>query len=108
MTNTKDAPIRTKITSEKDANKKDDALAELEEKLQHARDSHREERFVWIVIVVILLDIVLMGNINGLLSIGLLIFEVPLLIVLARRNGVEEAAQLFDGVLEKITKVPGE
>jgi hypothetical protein len=78
-------------------------IAQLQEELAKERDARREERFVFIVLTVLLLDIVffsVMESFGGPLA--LLILELLILIPLARRMGMEEIAALLDRVLSRV------
>ena len=86
----------------------EDDLAELLKALQDELTAERkmrlEERFVGIVCLVIILDVVffsVMPSFGG--PIALLIFELLILIPLARRMGMKEIAKMLDGVLERLT-----
>ncbi|MBS0498361.1 MAG: hypothetical protein JSR51_12025 [Proteobacteria bacterium] len=82
---------------------KDDQIANLQKKLDYERDARLEERFIFIVILVILLDIVffsIMPSFGGPLA--LLILELLILIPLAKRMGMEEIASILDRVLNNV------
>lgn len=83
--------------------KRDEQIQELQEALTAERDARREDRFVCIVVVVLLLDIVffsVMPSFGGPLA--LLILELLILIPLARRMGMEEIAAILDRVIGRI------
>lgn len=82
---------------------RDDLVAELQGSLEDERDARVEERFVFIVILVLLLDVVffsVMPSFGG--PIALLILELLILIPLAKRMGMEEIAKLLDRVLSRL------
>ena len=82
---------------------KDDQIERLQSQLDGERDARLEERFIYIVVLVILLDVVffsIMQNFGG--PIALLILELLILIPIARRMGMEEIATMLDGVLNKV------
>lgn len=86
---------------------KDDQIERLQTQLNDERDARLEERFVCIVILVILLDIVffsIMQNFGG--PIALLILELLILIPIARRMGMEEIATMLDRVLDRVAGHP--
>ncbi len=82
---------------------KDSQIDALQKKLDYERDARREERFIYIVVLVILLDIVffsIMPSFGG--PIALLILELLILIPLAKRMGMEEIATILDNVLNRV------
>lgn len=86
---------------------KDDQIERLQTQLNDERDARLEERFVCIVVLVILLDIVffsIMQNFGG--PIALLILELLILIPIARRMGMEEIATMLDRVLDRVAGHP--
>ncbi len=87
---------------------RDAALASLEAQLQASHDAHKEERFVWIVVCTLLIDILwLRGSQNPILPIVVLILELIVLLVLARRMGIEDIARLMDRVIHSVGRGPG-
>ena len=86
---------------------KDDQIERLQKKLDYERDARREERFIFIVVLVILLDVVffsIMPSFGG--PIALLILELLILIPLAKRMGMEEIAAILDRVLNNVAGNP--
>jgi len=78
-------------------------IDELTKNLVKERDARREDLFIFIVVIVLLLDVVffsLMPNFAG--PIALVVLELLILIPLALRMGMEEVAQLFDRALGRI------
>ncbi|MCC0048527.1 MAG: hypothetical protein H6882_05115 [Rhodobiaceae bacterium] len=87
----------------------DKQIQELQEQLERERDGRNEDRFVGIVCLVILLDIVvftIMPTFGG--PIALLVLELLILIPLARRMGMEEVAQLLSRVLDRMAGKAGD
>lgn len=85
----------------------DRQIAELQETLAQERDARREERFVFIVILVLLLDVVffsVMPSFGG--PIALLVLELLILIPLAKRMGMEEIATILSRVVGRIAGRP--
>lgn len=81
----------------------DQYVQELQESLTAERDRRLEDRFIFIVVVTVLLDVVffsVLDNFGGPLA--LLILELLILIPLARRMGMQEFAQLLDRVLNRM------
>ncbi|MER9180517.1 hypothetical protein [Mesorhizobium sp. M0408] len=88
---------------------KDKQIEELQAKLAHERDARLEERFIFIVIAVMLLDVVfftLMPTFGG--PIALLILELLVLIPLAKRMGMEEIATILGRVLDRMVAKGGD
>ena len=83
-----------------DDNEKDDAKAHLEVELQGEKDARLEERFLWIMVCVILVDVLWFRNApNAVIPILVLILEAIILFVLARRMGIQEVSALFERVI---------
>ncbi|MBL8564079.1 MAG: hypothetical protein JNM89_00010 [Hyphomicrobiaceae bacterium] len=82
----------------------DKLIQELQSRLASEVDARREERFVGIVFIVLLLDIVffsVMPSFGG--PIALLVLELLILIPLAKRMGMEEVAQILNRVLDRMS-----
>lgn len=82
----------------------DRQILRLQNELEGERDARREDRFVFIVVLVLLLDVVffsVMDSFGG--PIALLTLELIVLIPLARRMGMDEIATIFDRVLSRLT-----
>lgn len=76
------------------------ATADLERELQYEKEARREERFIFLVFFVALLDAFLfmnMENWTGPVVIGLI--QLIGFTVYARRSGVDEVVQLLDKLL---------
>ncbi|MGR3724512.1 hypothetical protein [Abyssibius alkaniclasticus] len=87
----------------------DQALVEkidaLEKSLEREQDGRREDRFVCLLIVFMLLDILLLnGAVN--MSVGIIVFVLQLvfLLVVAKRMGVEQIAGILDRILNTFAK----
>lgn len=94
-------PFMALIASEPSNQEKQ--IQELQEQLAHERDARNEDRFVGIVCLVILLDVAffsVMPTFGGPLA--LLVLELLILIPLARRMGMEEIAQILNGVINRL------
>lgn len=86
------------------ATPRDEQIEKLQEDLAKERDARREDQFVFIVIIVLLLDVVFFTvtpSFGGPLA--LLALELLILIPLANRMGMEEIAKLLDRVLARVT-----
>lgn len=83
--------------------KRDQQIQELQEQLARERDARKEERFIAIVILVLIFDIAfftVMPSFGGPLAV--LILELLILIPLAKRMGMEEIVEILDRVLGRI------
>lgn len=88
--------------------KKDQQIQELQDQLAYEKDARQEERFVSIVVLIIVFDIVffsVMPSFGGPLALVLL--EVLVLIPLARRMGIQEIVQILSRVLDRISSSTG-
>lgn len=84
--------------------KKDEQINQLQDQLTYERDARREERFVFIIALVLLLDVVFFSVIDTFAGpLALLALELMILIPLAKRMGMEELASIFYSVLSRIT-----
>lgn len=83
--------------------KKDQQIEELQTQLEAERDGRKEDRFVGIVALVLLLDVVffsVMPTFGGPLA--LLVLQLLVLIPLAKRMGMEEIAEILSRVLHRM------
>lgn len=83
--------------------KRDQQIAELQEALTNERDARREERFIFVILFILLFDVVfftVMPSFGG--PIAILVLQLLILIPLARRMGMEEIAQSVDRVLNRV------
>lgn len=100
-------PFEAVLTTERES-KVDEQIFELQEHLERERDARKEDRFVFIVVVVLLLDIVffsVMTTFGGPLA--LLVLELLILIPLARRMGMQEIAQILSSVIDRLAGKSG-
>jgi hypothetical protein len=87
---------------------KDEAKASLEEQLAASKDAHKEERFVWIVVTVMFIDVLWFRNAsNPVIPIVVLLLQAVILFILANRLGVDEAKGLFERLILSITRSSG-
>jgi hypothetical protein len=99
----KTAPTFAALKGDPDETATDEAKAALEKELSDQKDARLEERFVWIVVAVILLDIIWFhDSTNAALPVVVMILELVALMVLARRMGVDDFVQLIGRVLHGI------
>ena len=77
----------------------------LERDNQKLKDAVKEERFLWIATLVVIFDVfvfTLMENWGG--PIAILMFQMVIMLILARKLGVEEIHSLIDKILESNQK----
>ncbi len=75
-------------------------VQELGERLEKEKDNRKEERFIWLLVSVTLLNVFIFQNMEsflGPLIIG--VFEAVALIVLAKILGLEEIVRLIDRLM---------
>jgi len=76
---------------------RDETIAQLEDRLEAQKDVHLEERFLWLLGIVILLDAYIftqMSNWAGAVVIGLL--QMIGLVIFAERCGINSLLPLLD------------
>lgn len=82
---------------------KDQMIAELQDRLESEKDARNEERFIWILVLVLFVDIVAftqMDNFGG--PTAILVIELFLLTVLGKRLGVDDVTVLTNKLLDKL------
>lgn len=92
-----------KFLVDQEVSLKDKQIEILQTQLEDERDKRKEDRFIFIFIIIILLDVVFFSvqeNFAG--PIALVLLELLILIPLARKLGVEEAAQIMDRIIGRI------
>jgi len=83
---------------------RDQQIEELQETLAFERDARIEDRFVFVIVGVLLLDVVffsLMPTFGGPLAI--LILELLIFVPLARRMGMDEVAKIMSRVIGRVS-----
>lgn len=98
----------SKALEETSVSKKDEQIAQLQTELAEAQDARSEDRFVFIIVCVILLDIVfftVMPTFGG--PVALLLLQLLILIPLARRMGMDEIATIINGVISRLAGKAG-
>jgi hypothetical protein len=82
--------------------KLDETAAALAGQLRALNDSVKEERFLWILAVIIILDVIFFKFLASWPE-SLIIFalELPLLIVLAKRMGVDPVAIFLERIVQR-------
>ena len=100
--------LQEKLTKERDE-RREELIEQLQEKLTKEKDERREDRFIGIVMLILLFNIVfftVMPSFGGPLAI--LILELLILIPLAKRMGMEQVATMIDRVLSRIASGAGD
>ncbi len=83
-------------------------MASLEQQLQAAKDAHTEERFIWIVVCVILVDVIWFRSAtNAVVPVVVLLLELVVLFILAKRMGIEEVRALFERIMHGLSRSSG-
>ena len=91
-----------------DPAKVDEALDQLQQQLEAQKIERSEERFVWIMITVILVDVLWFRNAsNPTVPVIVLVLELVLLLVLAKRMGVPELMLIFERIINRIGQPGG-
>lgn len=81
----------------------DRQIEELQENLAAEKDARREERFFFILLSIILFNLAIMANVtNWAVPITITILELFLLLLIARRLGLEEVSTLFSRLIARI------
>lgn len=89
--------------------KRDQQIQELQDELTAERDARREDQFVFVLVAVALLDVVfftVMPTFGGPLA--LLVLQLLVLIPLARRMGMQEVAEIINGVITRLAGKAGQ
>lgn len=68
-----------------------------------------EERFVWIIVCVILVDVLwFRSSSNAILPVIVLVLEAVIMFLLAKRMGVDELTRLLENVIQSIGQRGGQ
>jgi hypothetical protein len=77
--------------------------ASLEARLQESEDLRREERVLWCIVVLIVIDAYIFQHIDNLFGpLGILALEFIFLVIFAKRNGIQEIQVLLDKILHHV------
>ncbi|MFP4465016.1 MAG: hypothetical protein ACLFP8_07300 [Alphaproteobacteria bacterium] len=80
-----------------DEGKKDKQIATLQTQLEEVKEERHEERFCWALSLLILLNVFFFTNMEGWgAPISILLLQLVLLIILARKWGVEDLTDILD------------
>ena len=71
----------------------------LEQDNQKLKDAVNEERFVWITSLIIVFDALIFPSMNGWGLVAILALEMILVLVLARRLGIEDVASFMEKIM---------
>ena len=82
--------------------KQDKQIERLQKLLTSEQDGRREDRFVGLVLLILLLDVVFFTVVSFGGALALLVLELLILVPLARRMGMEEIAQIISSVLHRL------
>lgn len=106
--NDPETPLAFEAPLPAETDPKDAALDELGKQLEAAKDLRREERFIWLVAVVILIDVLWFKDAeNAALPVIVLLLELVILFILARRMGIDDIVQLLDRLLHAVGNSSG-
>jgi len=77
------------------------AFAELEKENAALRDAIKEERFCWILLSIVLFDIAVFASVQTTgVPLAILALQLVLLVVVAKRLGVEQVIRLVDRCID--------
>lgn len=106
MTTPPDAPAKSRLFQvlvEPEPTAQEQQIQELQTQLARERDWRKEDRFIGIVLLTILLNVVffsVLPTFGGPLAI--LLLELLILIPLARRMGMDEIVQIINSVVDRL------
>ena len=102
MTANTERPTSSLLSPSDEPSRKDELIESLQSKLQDETDSRKEERFIWLVVVILMFDAFTFANMQtwtGPLMIGFV--QLVIVIVLGRRWQMDEIWTLTTRVIEK-------
>jgi len=83
--------------------KSSEAAARIADELLAEQDKRKEERFIWITMMVILIDVLwFKDSANPVLPLVVLVFQLILLVIVARRLGIDDVVELIDRLLHAV------
>ncbi|HEX3860358.1 MAG TPA: hypothetical protein VHY35_01545 [Stellaceae bacterium] len=84
------------LAEQAEPDSKDKEIESLQVRVQTLTDEKYEERFIWIVVLIIIVDIGVFPSMNNWgAPIAILVIEIILMAILAKRLGVEEVTMLL-------------
>ena len=82
-----------------------DKIAELEKQLEAEKDRRREDRFVALVIFMILMTALLLDQAqNSMVVVVVFVLELIILIAISKRLGIQQIAGILDRLLDNFAK----
>ena len=84
-------------------------IAQLQDELAHLRDSHKEERYIWVLVIAFLLSCIIFKGLSFGIALLLTVLEISILTIIAKHLGVEYAIrhlQKCDDWLKSLRKSP--
>ncbi len=85
------------------ATKSDEGAGALEKAIESERDSRREERFYWILALIVVIDIAAFQHLDWVPSILVFLLEIIGLIGMAKWLGVDAVAVLLERTYSRIS-----
>lgn len=83
----------------------DEKIDQLEKQLEAEQDRRREDRFLALLIIMMLIDILLLDkSTNITVPVIVFILQIMFLLAVAKRMGIEQIAGLLDKVLDHFAK----
>ena len=80
-------------------------IEELQKDLDREVDARKEERMVWILVVIILLDVYFFTSMQNIIGpLVILAFQLLVVILVARKMGMEQVVQLIDRMIATIAR----
>ena len=89
----------------KNLTKNDEQIAQLQGELSAERDSRKEERFIWIIVSMFFFDCFLFSNVPWGAGLLLFLFEVTVLMIIAKWLGIEYAIKILKPLSNIIDKL---
>lgn len=87
---------------------KDNAFEALQSELAELKDARGEERFIWIVVCVILIDVLWFRDAqNAVVPVIVLLLELLVLAILAKRMGIEEVRGIIGKLMDNVSRNNG-
>lgn len=76
------------------------SIARLEKNITELEDKRKEERFLWIIVILIVMDVSVFPHMESWGGpVSILTLEIIALLIIARHCGIEEVHQLIDKII---------
>lgn len=100
-------PGLVKLYGEGEPDPLSEKIESLEKQLEAERDCRREDRFLALIIIVIVLDIWMLDKVQNI-AVPLIVFVLELMFFLAvaKRMGIQQIAGILDSVLSHFARRP--